>query len=110
MLLQVYINSLEVAVTALLQMDEMTQQNASLVEQAAAASEAMGAQAEELTASVENFKLSENEAEYKASIKKRPIQKLEQTNSEKLTQQHNPKAVLPITHEDSADEDNWQEF
>ena len=47
--------------TALLQMDEMTQQNASLVEEAAAASEAMGAQAQELDALVSFFKLNESE-------------------------------------------------
>ena len=45
---------------ALLQMDEMTQSNASLVEEAAAASEAMGAQAEELTSMVSYFKLNES--------------------------------------------------
>ncbi len=43
--------------TALLQMDEMTQQNASLVEEAAAASEAMDAQAEELVNVVDYFTL-----------------------------------------------------
>ena len=42
---------------AILQMDEMTQQNASLVEEAAAASEAMGAQAQELSALVSYFDL-----------------------------------------------------
>ena len=45
---------------ALLQMDEMTQQNASLVEEASAASEAMGAQAQELDALVSFFKLDES--------------------------------------------------
>ena len=43
---------------ALLQMDEMTQQNASLVEEASAASESMGAQAQELTALVAYFKVN----------------------------------------------------
>ncbi len=43
--------------TALLQMDEMTQQNASLVEEAAAASEAMDAQAEDLINVVGYFTL-----------------------------------------------------
>jgi methyl-accepting chemotaxis protein len=46
---------------AILQMDEMTQQNASLVEQAAAASEAMGAQAQELSALVSYFDLGNEE-------------------------------------------------
>jgi len=45
---------------AITQMDEMTQSNASLVEEAAAASEAMGAQAEELTSLVSYFKLNES--------------------------------------------------
>lgn len=44
---------------AILQMDEMTQSNASLVEEAAAASEALGAQSEELASLVSYFKLSE---------------------------------------------------
>ena len=46
---------------AILQMDEMTQQNASLVEEAAAASEAMGAQAQELSALVSYFDLGYQE-------------------------------------------------
>jgi len=46
---------------AILQMDAMTQQNASLVEQAAAASEAMGAQAQELSALVSYFDLGYQE-------------------------------------------------
>jgi methyl-accepting chemotaxis protein len=44
---------------AILQMDELTQSNASLVEEAAAASEALGAQAEELASLVAYFKLDE---------------------------------------------------
>jgi methyl-accepting chemotaxis protein len=43
---------------ALMQMDEMTQQNASLVEEAAAASETMGAQAQELAALVSFFNIT----------------------------------------------------
>lgn len=46
---------------ALVQMDDMTQQNASLVEQAAATSEIMGAQAQELSDLVSYFNLGENE-------------------------------------------------
>ena len=45
---------------ALLLIDEMTQQNASLVEEAAAASEAMGAQAQELNNSVAFFKIDDS--------------------------------------------------
>ncbi len=46
---------------AILHMDEMTQQNASLVEEAAAASEAMGAQAQELSDLVSYFDLGYEE-------------------------------------------------
>jgi methyl-accepting chemotaxis protein len=46
---------------ALLQLDDMTQQNASLVEEAAAASESMGAQARDLSELVSYFKLDEQE-------------------------------------------------
>jgi methyl-accepting chemotaxis protein len=46
---------------ALLQLDEMTQQNASLVEEAAAASESMGEQAKDLSELVSYFKLEEQE-------------------------------------------------
>ncbi|MDH5737081.1 MAG: methyl-accepting chemotaxis protein, partial [Gammaproteobacteria bacterium] len=49
--------------TAIMQMDEMTQQNASLVEEAAAASETMGAQAQELQASIAFFRLSQEDEE-----------------------------------------------
>ncbi len=48
---------------ALLQLDEMTQQNASLVEEAAAASESMGAQAKYLGELVSYFKLDERETD-----------------------------------------------
>lgn len=71
---------------ALGQMDEMTQNNASLVEEAAAASEAMGAQSEELTTLVSYFKFQENSTgalPAKKSMNRalsRPKPKLEQTN------------------------------
>jgi methyl-accepting chemotaxis protein len=66
---------------AILQMDEMTQSNASLVEEAAAASEALGAQAEELASLVSYFKLSgsvrvlENPQKINAGGKYREIEK-----------------------------------
>ena len=45
---------------AITQMDEMTQQNAALVEQAAAAAESMEEQAYELGQAVSVFKLAQN--------------------------------------------------
>ena len=96
---------------ALLQMDDMTQQNASLVEEAASAAEAMGAQAEELTASVANFKINEGDTGFKTSTKRQPLKKLGERNPEQLVQQQKPTKALPVAQaEDIADEDNWQEF
>ncbi len=60
---------------ALTQMDEMTQHNASLVEEAAAASEAMGAQSEELTALVSYFKLHQESVAPMAVKPAPPIQR-----------------------------------
>ena len=59
------INQVNISIT---QIDEMTQHNASLVEQASAASEAMGIQAEDLNTLVKFFKLKESELEYIESI------------------------------------------
>ncbi len=52
---------------ALLQLDEMTQQNASLVEEAAAASESMASQAVALNSLVDYFKLDEHETHESAA-------------------------------------------
>jgi methyl-accepting chemotaxis protein len=52
---------------AIMQMDEMTQQNAALVEEAASASQSMKAQAEELTKQVEAFRFKEMEDERKGA-------------------------------------------
>ncbi len=62
---------------ALLQMDEMTQQNATLVDQAAAASEATEEQAEELNALVEYFRLNESD-EVTGVWYLKPVQSLQQ--------------------------------
>jgi len=97
---------------ALLQMDDMTQQNASLVEEAAAASEAMGAQAQELEALVSFFKLSESD-----------YVKFSDTHD---NQQTTPKTIVPelskleskepvnkvsLSHKsDKNDDGEWQDF
>jgi methyl-accepting chemotaxis protein len=49
---------------AITNMDEVTQQNAALVEEASAAAEALEAQAYELTESVSQFKLAENDGRH----------------------------------------------
>jgi len=97
---------------ALLQMDEMTQQNASLVEEAAAASEAMGAQAEELTSLVSYFTLGED----KVSTRTVKVERVQDRAERQIRARANtpvavaaqPKASLPpgtIT-----DDSDWQEF
>jgi len=82
---------------ALMQMADMTQQNASLVEEAAAASEAMGAQAEELTSLVSYFKLREGETAAK-TVK---VERVQNSASKQAKSQGKPqinvqpKASLP---------------
>jgi methyl-accepting chemotaxis protein len=57
---------------AVTQMDEMTQQNAALVEEAAAAAESMRTQASELTGRVGTFKLNESDAPAAMNVKSAP--------------------------------------
>ncbi len=91
---------------ALLQMDEMTQQNASLVEEAAAASEAMGTQAEELTSLVSYFKLGKHDVAAE-TVKVERVQLNVQANTPvAITTQ--PKVGLPPGA--IADDSDWQEF
>ncbi|MGH8120424.1 MAG: methyl-accepting chemotaxis protein, partial [Gammaproteobacteria bacterium] len=94
---------------ALLQMDGMTQQNASMVEQATAVSEAMRAQAEELNSLVAYFKLTgdregNNFAQQDASRSRAGLQAKQQLKLEAKS----PQQALPgmIT----GAEGEWREF
>ena len=97
---------------ALMQMDEMTQQNASLVEEAAAASEAMGAQAEELTSLVSYFKLGK----HSVATKTVKVERVQDIAGSQVSARANtpvavaapPKASLPPGA--VADDSDWQEF
>ena len=97
---------------ALMQMDEMTQQNASLVEEAAAASEAMGAQAEELTSLVSYFKLGK----HNVAAKTVKVERVQDSAESRVSAQANtpvavvaqPKASLPPGA--IVDDSDWQEF
>jgi len=88
---------------ALMQMDEMTQSNASLVEEAAAASEAMGAQAEELTSLVSYFKLNESITgiveRVEDNVKK--IREIKETPSQ---------TALPEQQRQSNEDGDWKDF
>jgi len=96
--------------TALLQMDEMTQQNASLVEEAAAASEAMGAQAQELDALVSFFKLNESDyAQHRnvTHVAKKTVSHAATPKLSKLAASE-PAKKAGLTHE--KDDGEWQDF
>ena len=99
---------------ALIQMDEATQQNASLVEAAAAASEAMEAQAEELTSLVSYFKLRGGEGADKTvdivRVQDDPQSKPQINTRENMQTAvvEQPKASLPPGK--NVDDSKWQEF
>jgi methyl-accepting chemotaxis protein len=96
---------------AISQMDEMTQQNAALVEQAAAAAQSMQDQAVELSRAVSIFRLSGNSAP-PAPIAKRATPALKSVKpAARLTTTQKPAAAKPqktITTEKSGDD--WEEF
>ncbi|MDH3342195.1 MAG: methyl-accepting chemotaxis protein [Gammaproteobacteria bacterium] len=97
--------------TALLQMDEMTQQNASLVEEAAAASEAMGAQAQELDALVSFFKLNERDYIQHKSVSHVATRSTQTAAPKlaKLSEKNEPaKKSASLTHK--KDDGEWQDF
>jgi len=102
-----------------LQMDEMTQENASLVEEAAAAAENMGTQTDDLKALVSFFKLSDKDGQHTLQSQDSAeidVPSLEQDSSNEsgtktaaLPQRAN--AALPYTGDkDDSDDSDWKEF
>ena len=88
---------------ALMQMDEMTQQNASLVEEAAAASEAMGAQAQELSDLVSYFNLGVEATPVTVNrIQRQPLAQPVQPGLANMTSKN--------TQSLSMEDDEWKEF
>jgi len=97
--------------TALLQMDEMTQQNASLVEEAAAASEAMGAQAQELDALVSFFKLDEsNYVQHRAVTSSVAKRTASHAAAPKLSNLGTSESVKKMNLPQKNDDGEWQDF
>ena len=91
---------------AISQMDEMTQSNAALVEQAAAASQAMGEQASELTSLVAYFNLSESITGVVHRLK-------DDVNKQQDVDEPVTRAALPKQESSSSqiDEDgDWKDF
>lgn len=105
--------------TAITQMDDVTQQNAALVEQAAAAAESLEEQALQLVQVVTRFKLEENAQSQKVAAegKARKIQALHpEIASKKVGRLGAPKSPkktdsLKLSAPKTADvEDDWKEF
>jgi len=88
---------------AVTQMDSMTQQNAALVEQAAASAESMQHQADQLTSRVATFQLVDTEEVEKEEVKL--VKKLPSKSSEQLVRRPAPQAIQA-----QQSEDEWEEF
>ena len=93
---------------ALLQMDEMTQQNASLVEEAAAASEAMGAQAQELTDLVEFFNVDNDQKAIVVDEVKRLA--AESSNKKEVVDKKTNTTLPPVTKNHAVSDSEWEDF
>ena len=100
---------------AITQMDELTQQNAALVEEAAAAAESMEEEARNLTRSVSVFKLSESSQNKliptvaaSRTVASRPVAKHAPSLAKKPASAIKPKA-LP-SKPSVKDGDEWEEF
>ena len=97
---------------ALLQMDDMTQQNASLVEEAAAASEAMGAQAQELSDLVSYFNLGDVKEIAATQVQRLTSEDASNVESEKHVEKavSKPVASLPRSAHYEEDDGEWKDF
>lgn len=87
------------------QMDEMTQQNAALVEQAAAASESLMSQAEQLTDHVAMFRLEEHNHK---PARVAPSKQLQPAKSARVTQ--TTTKTRPSLKVNKPDDDEWESF
>ena len=88
---------------AIVQMDEMTQQNAALVEEAAAAAESMNTQAEQLGNRVQSFIVDDV---YVSQFKKQPVLEHKQSgvsSNRKIVERDLPNQSLE-------DDDEWESF
>jgi len=88
--------------SAVAQMDEMTQQNAALVEEAAAAAESLQDQAAGLSESVSVFKLAEGGARLAAPVRAAPARAVSAPPPPRA-----PARRIPAT---AGQEDEWEEF
>ena len=86
-------------------MDDVTQQNAALVEQAAAAAESLEQQTQHLSGAVANFKLHGNSS---CSFKAAPAQK--EATLAKASVRKNPPVVAAQSLLMTSGSDEWEEF
>lgn len=93
---------------AVSQMDEMTQQNAALVEEAAAAAESLQGQAIELTKRVAQFKLNDSEDQGHHTAAPQKLMSTQRPSSVKKSESKvtKPRVVKAAAHE----EDEWESF
>ncbi len=94
---------------AILQMDDMTQQNASLVEQAAAASETVDSQARELRELVAFFKLENEQAAKTAKRSTRSFQDILDNTIKSAPVPRKERTLTPVA-EAIATDDEWEQF
>jgi methyl-accepting chemotaxis protein len=103
---------------AITQMDETTQQNAALVEQATAATQSLQVQANELGVAVNSFKIDQSQATYVASPVKKSVPKsiikkatpAVQPAPAALTSPARQPAQKTRTPATTNDNDSWEEF
>jgi len=96
---------------AIIQMDNVTQQNAALVEQAAAAASAMQEQAGNLSAVVSVFKLRDGDAPVKRLTAHQPAPKAKaRALPARPARQARPAAALPAARPAGPDSGDWEEF
>jgi methyl-accepting chemotaxis protein len=94
---------------AVTQMDEMTQQNAALVEEAAAAAESLMSQAEQLATNVARFNLGDNKAS--TLLKAIPVSKKSlKSPAVKSVQQPLTRATTKSARLDQSAADKWESF
>ncbi|WP_416384858.1 methyl-accepting chemotaxis protein [Shewanella sp. TC10] len=88
---------------AVMQMDEVTQQNAALVEQAAAAAESLQSQAEQLADRVSTFKIDDAYND----LPERNIERLVKPETNKRLSSRSPQKKIRAA---SPEEDEWESF
>jgi len=88
------------------QMDEMTQQNAALVEEAAAAAESLQSQADELTRQVAQFSLQDDAAGTAVPSLSKPVGTGKQAKPARNTTATKSRLIPPK----EAKDDEWEEF